>query len=189
MAQSSPVPPWLRTAFRLPQALYAHHLGWLLGHRFVQLDHTGRRTGRLHRTVLEVLRYDAARGEAVVMSGFGPGADWLRNLQATPHVHVHLGRLHYPAGYRILPLQEAEAVLAEYEHRNRLIRPVLRLVLSWLLGWRYDATPAARRRAVEHLPMVALSAEAPQHRRPGDRLGGPEDRLGGLEDRLDSPPG
>ncbi len=48
-------------------------------------------------------------------------------------------------------------ILADYERRNRLAAPVIRLVLSRLLGWSYDGTPAARRLAVQALPLVAFS--------------------------------
>jgi hypothetical protein len=30
-------------------------LGWLLGNRFLMLIHTGRHSGRLHQTVIEVV--------------------------------------------------------------------------------------------------------------------------------------
>src|SRR5664279_4739825 len=152
MVSPRPIPPWLRIAFGLPRHLYAHQLGWMLGRRFLQLDHAGRRNGREYHTVLEVMHYDPARREAVVMSGFGAGADWLRNIQASGHATVPIGATSYPAQFRILPVDEAETVLAGYERRTRLIRPVLHAVLSRLLGWPYDATPTARRRAVEQLP-------------------------------------
>ena len=48
------------------------------------------------------------------------------------------------------------AVLADYERRNRLARPVLRRVLSMLVGRPYRGTAADRRHAVAMLPLVAL---------------------------------
>ncbi len=47
-------------------------------------------------------------------------------------------------------------MLAAYERRNWLIAPVLRLVLSRLVGWRYDGSPAGRQRLVAELPLVAF---------------------------------
>jgi hypothetical protein len=46
-------------------------VGWLLGHRFLMLTHRGRRTGRVYRTVLEVVARDEVTREAVVMFAFG----------------------------------------------------------------------------------------------------------------------
>jgi deazaflavin-dependent oxidoreductase (nitroreductase family) len=52
------------------------------------LIHIGRRTGRRRRTVLEVMEYRQEGPEMVVMSAFGPKADWLRNIEATPGPEV-----------------------------------------------------------------------------------------------------
>lgn len=64
--------------FGLPTHLYRHGWGWVLGHRFLQLTHTGRRSGRPYTTVLEVIRFDSTSGEGTVMSGFGPGSESAR---------------------------------------------------------------------------------------------------------------
>lgn len=149
-------PPVIRV-LGLPRHLYRHGWGWLLGRRFLQLTHTGRRTGRTHTTVLEVIRSDRDTGEVAVMSGFGPGSDWLRNLQANGRAEISIGHESFPASFRMVPVDEAVRILADYERRNRLAAPVIRWVLGRLLGWRYDGTPAARRRAVEALPLVAFS--------------------------------
>ena len=74
----------LRRLFRVPVYLYRWKCGWLLGHRFLLLNHTGRRTGLPRHTVLEVLEYREDGPEAVVMSAFGPGASWLRNIGPYP---------------------------------------------------------------------------------------------------------
>jgi hypothetical protein len=65
----------LRLAFRLPIYLYRLNLGWLLGHRFLLLVHRGRRSGLRRETVLEVVRYNPATKESVVLSAWGERAD------------------------------------------------------------------------------------------------------------------
>lgn len=62
---------WLRPLLKAPALLYDVGLGWVCGRRFLLLTHRGRRTGRIHRTVLEVVSYDAERGEATVVSAWG----------------------------------------------------------------------------------------------------------------------
>ncbi|MGA8047565.1 MAG: hypothetical protein WCA30_14995 [Dermatophilaceae bacterium] len=57
----------------------------------------------------------------------------------------------------MVPVEEAATILADYERRNRLAAPLIRFVLSRLLGWRYDGSTQARRRAAEALPVVAFS--------------------------------
>ncbi|MBX7435192.1 nitroreductase family deazaflavin-dependent oxidoreductase [Mycobacterium sp. Y57] len=148
--------PIVRAAFRAPIWLYDHGLGWLLGRRFVCLTHTGRRSGRRYRTVLEVVGHRGS--EYFVVAGFGRKADWYRNVTADPDVRFAVGRHDFTGHVRLPDDDEAAAIIADYEHRNRWVTPVVRAALSWLLGWRYDGSPEARARMVDELPVVALSA-------------------------------
>jgi deazaflavin-dependent oxidoreductase (nitroreductase family) len=139
--------------------LYRWKCGWLLGHRFLLLIHVGRRTGLSRITVwevLEVLEYQKEGPEAVVMSAFGPDADWLRNIKATPNPEVIIGSQRFIAVHRVLEEDEAVSVITGYEQRNWLIAPIIRLVLSHLLGWHYDGTMDHRRRLVAQLPFIAF---------------------------------
>ncbi len=150
-------PVWaLRLLFRAPALFYAANCGWLLGHRFLLLMHTGRRTGRRHRTVLEVIEYREEIPEAVVMCAFGPNADWLRNIEATPNPEVVIGSRHFIVAYRYLDEAEASGVLARYLRHNRLIVPIIRLVLSRLLGWHFDGSDEHCRRLAGQLPLIAF---------------------------------
>jgi deazaflavin-dependent oxidoreductase (nitroreductase family) len=160
------VSPFLRWAFRVPNVLYDHHLGWLLGRRLLRLTHVGRSSGREYHTVLEVVGADRQTGEVFVVAGFGPATDWYRNLRVHPAVRVETGRRSFRPVHRELGEDEAFAVIAAYERRNRAVRPLVRKGLSWLVGWRYDGSDQARRRLVGQLPVVAFrSVEA-------DSLGG-----------------
>ena len=51
-----------------PRWFYRLGLGWLLGHRVVQITHRGRKSGLLRRTILEVLSYDPQTREVLVVS-------------------------------------------------------------------------------------------------------------------------
>jgi deazaflavin-dependent oxidoreductase (nitroreductase family) len=146
----------LRRLLGAPRALYRWHLGWLLGHRFCCLTHIGRRSGKRYETVVEVVEFDRTSRRLVVVAGFGPGTDWYRNIRANGCADVAIGRQRFPATARELDEDDADAVLAAYERRNRFVAPLVRAVLGWLLGWDYDGSPAARRRAVRQLPMLAL---------------------------------
>ena len=81
----------MRLLFRAPNVLYRLHLGRLLGHRFLQLTHRGRRSGALHQTVVEVVGRDRASGAYCVAAGWGKKSDWYRNILADPHVRVRVG--------------------------------------------------------------------------------------------------
>ena len=148
--------PILRRLFRAPVCLYHCHGGWLLGHRFLLLIHTGRRTGRRHETVLEVMEHRPHGPEFVVMSGFGRNAGWLRNIQAAPYAQIIVGKQQFAATHRLLDIDEAVRAVAAYEHRSRFAAPLVRAVLRRLLGWSYDGSEAARRRLVAQLPLIAF---------------------------------
>jgi deazaflavin-dependent oxidoreductase (nitroreductase family) len=144
----------LRSAFRLPIHLYHANLGWLLGRRFLMLTHTGRRTGKRHDTVLEIMAHRGS--EMIVMSAFGRNAHWLRNIQVNPDIHITTGSQSFAATFRILTQPEATAIMAEYEHRNRLAAPIIHAVLTRLLGWSYDGSAQARSRLAAQLPFIAF---------------------------------
>lgn len=153
-----PTPPagLLRGILHLPVYLYRARLGVLLGHRFLLLVHRGRRSGRRYETVLEEVRYDPATEESVVVAGWGRRTAWLHNVEAGGALAVLTGRRHYAPAHRLLGADEAAAVVAAYERRNRFIAPVVRAVLSRLVGRRYDSSDAARRRLVTQLPLLAF---------------------------------
>lgn len=148
--------PLVRALLHLPVRLYDWNAGWLLGSRFMLLTHCGRRTGRPHRTVLEVIGRRASADEFFVIAGLGRSADWYQNLQAGPAIEVAVGRRRFRPEHRTVSADEAAAVLADYERASRLVTPVVRRVLSRLVGWRYDGTDEARRRLTCELPVVAF---------------------------------
>lgn len=147
----------LQLILRTPRFLYRRRLGWLLGHRFLLLTHVGRRTGESHETVLEVLDFSPASGQAVVMSGWGPSSDWFCNIETNGKAQVTVGRHTYQVEHRVLEEEEAMQVLADYERRNRWLRPIVRRVLSGLMGSKYDGSEETRRSVIRQLPIVAFS--------------------------------
>lgn len=130
MRQPAPPTGVLRSLLGLPVHLYHAHLGVLLGHRFLLLVHTGRKTGLHRETVLEVVRYDPVTRESVVAAGWGRRTAWLHNVEAGLAREVWTGRQRFAPAWRILPPDEAERLFADYERRNRLIGPIIRAVLE-----------------------------------------------------------
>jgi deazaflavin-dependent oxidoreductase (nitroreductase family) len=121
------------------------------------LVHRGRRTGHLHRTVLEVVRFDPGTGESIVAVAYGLSADWYRNILAGPALAIYTGRDSYTPAQRFLTVDQVEAELADYERRYpRLLRVLLRMI-----GIEYDGTARGRRALAAHLPMVAFRPPEP----------------------------
>ncbi|SHK28770.1 deazaflavin-dependent oxidoreductase, nitroreductase family [Pseudonocardia thermophila] len=146
--------PVLSAATRVVLWLYEHGLGGVLGRRFLLLHHTGRRSGRAYTTPLEIVGRTVS-GAPIVVAGFGD-ADWLRNLTAGGPAAATVGRRRTPVAARRLGIPEAADALAAYERRHGPAAPLVRRLLSALLGWRYRGGAADRLRAAEQLPMVAL---------------------------------
>ena len=87
-------------------------------------------------------------------AGLGRSSQWYRNLQVHEGIEVAIARERFAPVHRELPISEAEVVLSAYEQRNRFLAPVAHQALSWLVGWRYDGTQAARQRVVGELPLI-----------------------------------
>jgi deazaflavin-dependent oxidoreductase (nitroreductase family) len=144
-----PLPRWGKQVARLPLVLYRLGMGRLLGHRFLVIVHRGRRSGRLYQTVVEVVRWDRARAEAVVASGWGETASWWRNLQAAPAVEVWLGGDRFQPEQRFLDLNERIEILDGYRREH----PQATRLLGPLLGIGQNGSLAE---AASRLPMVAF---------------------------------
>ena len=161
MTKPADLHPLVRWLFRLPVHLYDWNAGWLLGKRFAMVVHTGRRTGLTRKTVLEVVHYNTATGAVVVMSGFGRSSDWYQNIKAREASQVVVGRHSFTPTHRDVSNDDAVDILTGYERRNRLAAPVVRWVVSRLVGWRYDGTNESRRRLVQERPLVSFSPVGP----------------------------
>jgi deazaflavin-dependent oxidoreductase (nitroreductase family) len=146
--------------FRAPVHLYHWGLGRLFGHRLLLLTHIGRRSGKPHETVLEVVEYRKDGPEAVVAAGFGRDSDWVQNIEVRPVAKVDIGSEHFDAAVRPLDNDEAANVIRDYERRNRWIQPIVRFGFSRLLGWPYRGSESDRRRLVQQMPLFALRARA-----------------------------
>ena len=90
------------------------------------------------------------------MSGFGPGSQWYRNALAGGALEIRIGTERFRPTARALPEEDAMAVLADYERRNRIAAPVIRAALSRLAGLRYDGSAASRRHVVQAVPLIAF---------------------------------
>jgi deazaflavin-dependent oxidoreductase (nitroreductase family) len=80
----------LKALLRAPVMLFRARLGWVFGYRLVYIAHRGRRTGKRREVVAEVVHYDRATPEVVVIAAWGENPDWYRNLQAAPPIEVRL---------------------------------------------------------------------------------------------------
>ncbi|MET8147088.1 nitroreductase family deazaflavin-dependent oxidoreductase [Actinoplanes sp. NPDC049668] len=120
---------WLRWFFRIPALAYRARLGWLFGDRLVLVEHLGRRSGARYRVVLEVVERDRSTGAVTVASGFGPGADWYRNLLTRPDTHMVLGLHRTPVRVEQIPGSAGSEIMTAYAARHpRTARRLVRML-------------------------------------------------------------
>jgi deazaflavin-dependent oxidoreductase (nitroreductase family) len=128
--------PWLMIPiFKLPVFLYRLRLGWLLGTRFMQLTHVGRRSGKTHRTILAVLRFDENTRAVSAVSAW-KGSDWFYNIQSAPAQQVEIASIRYVPKQRTLTPEEIATTFIEY----RKSHPIFARIICRIPGWHANST-------------------------------------------------
>jgi deazaflavin-dependent oxidoreductase (nitroreductase family) len=140
-----------RTLFRLPVHLYRMGLGPLFGDRFLLLEHVGRTSGEPRQAVVEVVEHSG--DDYVVCSGFGPRADWYRNLLKTPRATVQIGRSRFAVTAHPLDADEGGELMVRYAPRH----PRAAAKLVRYMGFIVNGTKDDYRRVGRELPFVRLS--------------------------------
>lgn len=128
-------PSFLIPIFKLPLLLYRLRLGWLLGKRFMQLTHVGRRSGKVYKTILAVLRFDEKTKEIYAVSAW-KGSDWYYNIQASPALQVETGFVRYAPVQRTLSPEEMTTTFMEYRRRH----PIFSRMICRIPGWKWDSS-------------------------------------------------
>ena len=141
-----------RWLFRAPLLVFRARLGWLFGHRLVMIEHRGRKSGKLRRVVVEVVVRDAASGAVTVASGYGPTANWYRNLLADPDAHIVLGTRRVPVRARQLPPDQGAELMVDYARR----RPRSAGMVAKQLGLSVDGSEQRYRDLGRALPYLRL---------------------------------
>ena len=128
-------PAFIIPIFKLPILLYRLGLGWLLGHRFMLLTHIGRRSGKVRRTVLAVLRFDSGTREIMAISAWS-ASDWYKNILASPALQVETGVTHYVPIQRSLTPEEIAALFEDYRRKHSIFSRIV----CRIPGWKWDSS-------------------------------------------------
>jgi deazaflavin-dependent oxidoreductase (nitroreductase family) len=151
--QNSKYPPkgLLRIGFRLPVYLYRLKLGWLLGGRFVLINHLGRKTGLPRQAVVEVVERDLGDGSIIVVAGYGPQTQWYQNLRAHPETIIQIGNRKIRVVANFITPEAGEEVILRYIGRYGNIAAKL----FAMMGYEWDGSEiGVRRIARESLRFV-----------------------------------
>ena len=119
-----------RWFLRAPIFLYRIGLGGLLGNRFMLINHVGRKSGKVHQTVIEVVDYDSSSDTYYVVSGWGYKAQWVRNLCATPAIEIQVERRKLSVRAETLASANVVKVLLAYRSKH----PIAARELSRVMG-------------------------------------------------------
>ncbi|HSX10019.1 MAG TPA: nitroreductase family deazaflavin-dependent oxidoreductase [Candidatus Saccharimonadales bacterium] len=126
----------LKLLYKLPVYLYKWHVGWILGRRFLMITHIGRKSGKKHQTVLEVIHYDPSTQEFIVISGYGEKSDWYKNIVKTPVVEVQVKGTRFVPKQRILSPEETFTLFDTYRKEHPL---AFKAIISGM-GYPYNGT-------------------------------------------------
>jgi len=153
-----------RWIVRAPIPLFRAGFGFLFGGRLMLLEHRGRVSGKRRFTVLEVAEHESPTS-IIVPSGFGPRAQWLRNLQAEPRCGVSVGwRTRVPARATVLDPAESRAKLARYAAEHPVLWSRLERMMAEVTGADPPIIPLVRLEFAEpaRLQGLARPAHIPQ---------------------------
>jgi len=128
-------PSFMIPIFKMPVFLYRIHLGWLFSKRFMLITHVGRRSGKVRRTILAVLRFDEQTKEIYAVSAW-KGSAWYYNIQATPALQVETGFVHYAPVQRTLSPEEITTAFVEYRKKH----PIFSRMICRIPGWKWNST-------------------------------------------------
>ncbi len=128
-------PAFISRFFKLPLIVYRLGLGWVFGKRFMLLTHVGRRSGKVYRSVLAVLKFDEKTHEIQAVSPW-TSSNWYRNIQATPALEVQTGSVRYTPAQRSLSTEEIAASFIEFRQKY----PIFSRMIARIPGWKIDST-------------------------------------------------
>lgn len=142
-----------RLLFRAPIWLYKLHLGWLMGARFLLLNHIGRKSGQLRQAVIEVAGHDTATNTYYVASGFGKSAQWYQNILQTPEVTIQVGRKKMAATAVALSPEQSGQKMVDYAHEHpKAAKNLMQFIGFSVDGSDEDYFSLGR----DHIPFIAF---------------------------------
>ena len=141
---------WKALLWRAPIFFYRAGLGWMLGKRFLLLNHTGRKSGLSRQAVLEVIH--STEDAFFVASGFGEKSHWFQNIMYTPQVNIQIGCKKMSAHAERLTHPKAKEILGTYANKHPIaLRELMRIV-----GLSYDGSEASLENIASLIPIITL---------------------------------
>ena len=135
---------------------YRTGTGFLLGNRFIYVEHVGRKSGLKRRSVLEVVRYDKEEDIYFIVSGYGKKSDWYKNIKATPNVKIQVGFRKSNARCEFLSEERTEEEIRDYARRH----PTAIKQLAKLIGYKLTGEEGELSKLSKLWPVIAFHPES-----------------------------
>jgi deazaflavin-dependent oxidoreductase (nitroreductase family) len=150
-----------RWLFRIPLLLHragVRGLERVLGIDWMVLTTTGRRSGRPHVVMLDVVGHHAAGDVYYVQPADGRRADWVRNVAASPLVTAEVGGRRFQARVDDVTGSEGAEVVLHFIRSHPLYARVIVRFVRYVE--RVDVPDDELRRALATTPVFAIRALA-----------------------------
>jgi deazaflavin-dependent oxidoreductase (nitroreductase family) len=136
-ADASRPPAFILPFMKLPLIAFRLKINRIFGGLFACITHEGRKTGRIHQTILVVMAYDPDKQEICVVSPWS-ASNWLKNIRAGAALRVQTGSEDFVPEYRYLTPEEIATLMESYRTRH----PILSRILCRIPGWKWDSSHA-----------------------------------------------
>jgi deazaflavin-dependent oxidoreductase (nitroreductase family) len=108
---------FLKFFFKVP--VWVHKMGFggwerLIGAQWMLITTKGRKTGKPHDTMVDVMDYDKATDTYYIEAAYGARADWYKNIQSNPVFEAQVGRRKFKAQAGALTTEGAAEMLVQF---------------------------------------------------------------------------
>lgn len=153
---------WLKLLFRMPVLIHSlGFAGWeqAIGASWMLITSVGRRSGKPHKVMVDVLKYDRQADVYFVAAAYGAQSDWYRNIRANGSFAAQAGGRKFVAVASAVSTEQAMALAVEFARR---VPGYMRWVFK-LIGQYVDSESALREKARTWLVLrVAPQPESPR---------------------------
>lgn len=163
---------WRRLLFRLPLVLdeigarqVERVVTRAIGVEWIVLETTGRRSGAMHRVVLDVVGRDREHDVYYVQPAYGRRSDWVQNVTAHAQVGARVGDRRFRAHVRDATGSEGAEVVLRFLRAH----PWYARMIVWFVGYaeRIDRPDDELRRALLKTPVFAVAGHLDVGGQPG----------------------
>jgi deazaflavin-dependent oxidoreductase (nitroreductase family) len=111
----------LKFFFKAP--IWFHKLGFggwerLIGAQWMFISTTGRKTGKRHEVMVDVMSYNKDNDTYYIEAAYGAYADWYKNIQHTPLFEAQVGHRKFKARAGALSSEGAGEMLVQFYRRK-----------------------------------------------------------------------